>query len=269
MPAAQAALAPGQWSSRCAFYAGGRSQRARDQCDPAGLAPAPVIAADAALSLPAATVLRTAAPPRVTATLVSRPQVRPRAARQSRARHGRGRRHAAHCCHGSAGVRIRPASLPRRRLSGAAACRRHRQRSCSTAAALRRSSTRRPNRSRCRHEHARTDLQARNRARLGRAATSNGWRHSYGAAPAPRAAIGRHVGGRRTRLCRTAAMISSPRWIRVSTAVRPVAVRARSVLLVAGFELDSALRRLASEAMAQTPALSRPCGRRSASPCRP
>jgi hypothetical protein len=76
--AAQAALAPGQWSLTLRFLPAGEANARETNAIALIIAPALVIAADAPLSLPAATVLRKTAPLRVTATLFSRPQVQPR-----------------------------------------------------------------------------------------------------------------------------------------------------------------------------------------------
>jgi len=75
---AQAALAPGQWSLTLRFLPTGEANERETNAIALIIAPALVIAADAPLSLPAATVLRKTAPLRVTATLFSRPQVQPR-----------------------------------------------------------------------------------------------------------------------------------------------------------------------------------------------
>jgi hypothetical protein len=75
--AAQASLAPGQWSLSVKFRPTGEAIDRETNAVPLIIAPALVIAADATLSLPAAHLVRGAAPPRVTATLFSRPQVRP------------------------------------------------------------------------------------------------------------------------------------------------------------------------------------------------
>ncbi|EJN07230.1 hypothetical protein PMI42_07942 [Bradyrhizobium sp. YR681] len=76
--AAQASLAPGQWSLTLRFLPAGEVNERETNAIALIIAPAPVITADASLSLPAATVLRKTAPLRVTATLFSRPQVQPR-----------------------------------------------------------------------------------------------------------------------------------------------------------------------------------------------
>lgn len=74
--AAQAAFAPGLWQLSLRVTPPG--ELAPRETNGIGLliAPAPVIAADVALGLPAATVVRGGSPARVTVTLHSRPQVR-------------------------------------------------------------------------------------------------------------------------------------------------------------------------------------------------
>jgi hypothetical protein len=74
--AAQSAFVAGQWSLSVRFTPTGEANPRDTNAIPLVLAPAPVIAADAALGLPAATVTRGGAPLRVTVTLATRPQVR-------------------------------------------------------------------------------------------------------------------------------------------------------------------------------------------------
>ncbi|MBR0846481.1 DUF4255 domain-containing protein [Bradyrhizobium diazoefficiens] len=76
--AAQAALAPGQWSLTLRFLPAGEPNERETNAVALIIAPALVIDPDPVLSLPAATVLRKTLPSRVTVTLVSRPQVQPR-----------------------------------------------------------------------------------------------------------------------------------------------------------------------------------------------
>ncbi len=75
--AAQAALAAGQWSLSVRFTPAGEAAARETNAIPLVLAPVPVVAADAALGLPALSVTRGGVPSRVTVTLRSRPQVRP------------------------------------------------------------------------------------------------------------------------------------------------------------------------------------------------
>lgn len=75
--AAQAALAPGQWGLSLVFRPAGEIVDRETNVVPLIVAPALVIAADAALALPTAALVRGGAPARVTVTLFSRPQVRP------------------------------------------------------------------------------------------------------------------------------------------------------------------------------------------------
>jgi Pvc16 N-terminal domain len=75
--AAQSALAAGQLALSVRFTPSGEADPRETNAIPLVLAPAPVIAADAALGLPAAAVARGGAPARVTVTMASRPQVRP------------------------------------------------------------------------------------------------------------------------------------------------------------------------------------------------
>ena len=74
--AAQSALAPGQWSVSVRFTPTGAVVQRETNAVPMMLAPAPVIVADVGLGLPGLTIVRAAAPPRVTVTLFSRPRVR-------------------------------------------------------------------------------------------------------------------------------------------------------------------------------------------------
>jgi hypothetical protein len=74
--AAQANFAPGQWSLKLSFTPTGETRPRETNAIPLVIAPVPVIAADAALGLPAANVARGGIPPRVTVTIYSRPQVR-------------------------------------------------------------------------------------------------------------------------------------------------------------------------------------------------
>jgi hypothetical protein len=75
--AAQSATAAGQLAASLRLTPTGESDPRETNAIPLILAPVPVIAADAALALPAATVTRSGVPPRVTVTMRSRPQVRP------------------------------------------------------------------------------------------------------------------------------------------------------------------------------------------------
>lgn len=75
--AAQSALASGQLSASVRFTPTGESDPRETNAIPLVQAPAPVIAADAGLGLPAATVTRGGTPVAVTVTMRSRPQVRP------------------------------------------------------------------------------------------------------------------------------------------------------------------------------------------------
>ncbi|MFO1161110.1 MAG: DUF4255 domain-containing protein [Reyranellaceae bacterium] len=74
--AAQSALAAGQLAASVRFIPTGEPDPVDTNAIPLILAPAPVIAADVGLGLPAATVARGGAPSRVTVTMRSRPQVR-------------------------------------------------------------------------------------------------------------------------------------------------------------------------------------------------
>ncbi len=73
---AQTAFAPGQWAVSILFTPTGELNPRETNAIPLVLAPAPVIAADVPLGLPAASVTRGGAPPQVTVTIDSRPQVR-------------------------------------------------------------------------------------------------------------------------------------------------------------------------------------------------
>jgi Pvc16 N-terminal domain len=74
--AAQASFPPGLWQLTVRFTPTGELNERDTNAVPLVLAPAPVIAADPGLGLPAASVTRGGAPPQVTVTLASRPQVR-------------------------------------------------------------------------------------------------------------------------------------------------------------------------------------------------
>jgi hypothetical protein len=74
--AAQATFAAGQWALTVRFTPAGEPNERETNAIPLVIAPVPVIAADAALGLPAASVTRGGDPPRVTVTLAARPQVR-------------------------------------------------------------------------------------------------------------------------------------------------------------------------------------------------
>ena len=74
--AAQTSFAAGQWSLSVRFTPTGEVDPRETNAAPLILAPVPVITADAGLGLPAATVVRGGAPPRVTVTMAARPQVR-------------------------------------------------------------------------------------------------------------------------------------------------------------------------------------------------
>ncbi|AGK50419.1 hypothetical protein BTI_3887 [Burkholderia thailandensis MSMB121] len=74
--AAQSAFAAGLWSLTVRFTPAGETDPRETNAVPLVLAPAAVIAADAGLALPAASVVRAGAPAVVTATLHTRPQVR-------------------------------------------------------------------------------------------------------------------------------------------------------------------------------------------------
>ena len=74
---AQSALASGQLSASIRFTPTGESDPRETNAIPLIQAPAPVIAADVGLGLPAATATRGGSPPVVTVTMRSRPQVRP------------------------------------------------------------------------------------------------------------------------------------------------------------------------------------------------
>jgi len=74
--AAQTALAPGLWQLSLRLTPTGETRPRETNGIGLLIAPAPVIAADIPLGLPAASVVRGGAPPQVTVTLQSRPQVR-------------------------------------------------------------------------------------------------------------------------------------------------------------------------------------------------
>jgi uncharacterized protein DUF4255 len=74
--AAQSAFAPGRWQLRLRVTPSGEPAPRESNAIGMLIAADPVIAADAALGLPAATVVRGGTPPRVTVTLHSHPQVR-------------------------------------------------------------------------------------------------------------------------------------------------------------------------------------------------
>jgi hypothetical protein len=74
--AAQASFPPGLWQLTVRFTPTGELNDRDTNAVPLVLAPVPVIAADPGLGLPAATATRGGAPPQVTVTLASRPQVR-------------------------------------------------------------------------------------------------------------------------------------------------------------------------------------------------
>lgn len=72
----QASFAPGLWSLTLRFTPSGELNPRDTNSIALAIAADPVISADAGLGLPAATATRSGAPPRVTVTLASRPQVR-------------------------------------------------------------------------------------------------------------------------------------------------------------------------------------------------
>jgi hypothetical protein len=74
--AAQSALAAGQMAVSVRFTPTGEPDPRETNSIPLILAPAPVIAADVVLGLPAAIAVRGGVPPRVTITMAARPQVR-------------------------------------------------------------------------------------------------------------------------------------------------------------------------------------------------
>jgi hypothetical protein len=74
--AAQSALAAGQLAASVRFAPEGETEARETNAVPLILVPDPVIAADAGLGLPAASVTRAGVPARVTVTLHARPQVR-------------------------------------------------------------------------------------------------------------------------------------------------------------------------------------------------
>ncbi|HUP10199.1 MAG TPA: DUF4255 domain-containing protein [Caldimonas sp.] len=73
---AQSAFAAGQWALTVRFTPTGEPNPRETNTAPLVLAPAPVIAADAPLGLPAISIVRGGVPQRVTVTLHARPQVR-------------------------------------------------------------------------------------------------------------------------------------------------------------------------------------------------
>lgn len=73
---AQSAFVAGQWALTLRFTPSGESSPRETNAAPFLLAPAPVIAADVPLGLPAIDIVRVATPPGVTVTLRVRPQVR-------------------------------------------------------------------------------------------------------------------------------------------------------------------------------------------------
>jgi hypothetical protein len=73
---AQSTFIPGQWVLSVVFTPTGELNPRETNAIPLVLAPAPVIAADGVLGLPAATATRGGVPPTVTVTMASRPQVR-------------------------------------------------------------------------------------------------------------------------------------------------------------------------------------------------
>lgn len=75
--AAQAAFAAGLWQVTLRFTPSGEADERDTNSVALVLAPAPVIAADAGLGLPAASVVRGGSPEVVTVAMMSRPQVRP------------------------------------------------------------------------------------------------------------------------------------------------------------------------------------------------
>jgi hypothetical protein len=75
--AAQSTFMAGQWAVAVRFTPAGEPNERETNSVPLVIAPVPVITADAILGLPAASVTRGGTPPRVTVTLVTRPQVRP------------------------------------------------------------------------------------------------------------------------------------------------------------------------------------------------
>jgi hypothetical protein len=74
--AAQSGYAAGQWALTLRFTPTGEPTPRETNAAPLVLAPAPVIAADAPLGLPALSIKRGGTPQRVTVTLRARPQVR-------------------------------------------------------------------------------------------------------------------------------------------------------------------------------------------------
>ena len=99
-------VAPGQLSASVRFTPTGETRSARDQRHPALIAPDPVIVADAALGLPAATVMRGGCRRCVTVTLASRPQVRLEQSAILLLDAVEADARAARTCRGSAGLRV-------------------------------------------------------------------------------------------------------------------------------------------------------------------
>jgi Pvc16 N-terminal domain len=75
--AAQSTFTAGQWAVTVRFTPAGEPNERETNAVPLVIAPVPVITADAILGLPAASVTRGGTPPRVTVTMMTRPQVRP------------------------------------------------------------------------------------------------------------------------------------------------------------------------------------------------
>ncbi|MDE2453034.1 MAG: DUF4255 domain-containing protein, partial [Burkholderiales bacterium] len=75
--AAQSALLAGLFQLSFVLIPAGDNEERESNAIALAIAPDPVIAADAALGLPAIALVRAGAPPQVTVTLAARPQVRP------------------------------------------------------------------------------------------------------------------------------------------------------------------------------------------------